>query len=110
MRAEVEGCLLQFDRNRYDIDAFVLMPHHVHALIKPTTGCNLSTVLQGIKGVSANRCNKLLGHKSTFGWTSLTITSFATQKSLGLFAVISQAIRRKPDLSHTNIRYSCETC
>ena len=66
VRAEVEGCLLQFDGNRYDIDAFVLMPNHVHALIKPTTGCNLSTVLQGIKGVSANRCNKLLGHKSTF--------------------------------------------
>ena len=42
------------------------MPNHVHALIKPTTGYNLSTVLQEIKGVSANRCNKLLGHKSTF--------------------------------------------
>ena len=65
-RAEVEGCLLQFDGNRYDIDAFVLMPNHVHGLIKPTTGCNLSTVLQGIKSVIANRCNKLLGHKSTF--------------------------------------------
>jgi len=66
VRAEVEGCLLQFDGNRYDIYAFVLMPNHVHGLIKPTTGCNLSIVLQGIKGVSANRCNKLLGHKSTF--------------------------------------------
>jgi hypothetical protein len=68
VRAEVEGCLLQFDGNRYDIDAFVLMPNHVHAVIKPTPGSDLSTVLQGIKGVSANRCNKLLGHKSTF-WT-----------------------------------------
>jgi hypothetical protein len=68
VRAEVEGCLLQFDGNRYDIDAFVLMPNHVHAVIKPTPGSDLSTVLQGIKGVSANRCNKLLVHKSTF-WT-----------------------------------------
>jgi REP element-mobilizing transposase RayT len=66
VRAEVEVCLLQFDGNRYDIDAFVLMPNHVHAVIKPTPGSDLSTVLQGIKGVSANRCNKLLGHKSTF--------------------------------------------
>ena len=65
VRAEVEVCLLQFDGNRYDIDAFVLMPNHVHAVIKPTPGSDLSTVLQGIKGVSANRCNKLLGHKST---------------------------------------------
>jgi Transposase IS200 like len=65
VRAEVEGCLLQFDGNRYDIDAFVLMPNHVHAIIKPTTSFDLSTVLQGIKGVSANRCNKLLRYKST---------------------------------------------
>lgn len=66
VRAEVEGCLLQFDGNRYDIDAFVLMPNHVHAVIKPTPASDLSTVLQGIKGVSANRCNKLLEHKSKF--------------------------------------------
>ena len=66
VRAEVEVCLLQFDGNRYDIDAFVLMPNHVHAVIKPTAGSDLSTVLQGIKGVSANRCKKLLRSKSTF--------------------------------------------
>src|SRR6266566_9713370 len=66
VRAQIELCLLQFDGTRYDIDAFVLMPNHVHAVIKPTSGYDLSTVLQGIKGVSANRCNKLLGHKSTF--------------------------------------------
>jgi hypothetical protein len=66
VRAEVEGRLLQFDGNRYDIDAFVLMPNHVHAVIKPTPGSELSTVLQGIKGVSANRCNKLLRSKSAF--------------------------------------------
>jgi REP element-mobilizing transposase RayT len=66
VRAEVEGCLLQFDGNRYDIDAFVLMPNHVHAVIKPTSGYDLSTVLQGIKGVSANRCNKLLRYRATF--------------------------------------------
>jgi REP element-mobilizing transposase RayT len=66
VRSQVELCRLQFDGNRYDIDAFVLMPNHVHAVIKPALGYDLSTLLQGIKGVSANRCNKLLGHKSTF--------------------------------------------
>ena len=44
VRTEVEGCLLQFDRSRYDIDAFVLMPNHVHAIIKPMPGFHLSTV------------------------------------------------------------------
>ena len=51
---------------RYDIDAFVLMPNHVHAVIKPALGYDLSTLLQGIKGVSANRCNKLPEYQSTF--------------------------------------------
>lgn len=54
VRAKVEDCLLKFDGNRYEIDAFVLMPNHVHAVIKPTRGYDLSTILQGIKGVSAN--------------------------------------------------------
>jgi REP element-mobilizing transposase RayT len=48
------------------IDAFVLMPNHVHAVIRPALGYELSTLLQGIKGVSANRCNQLLGYKSPF--------------------------------------------
>jgi len=66
VRAEVEVCLLQFDGKRYDIHAFVVMPNHVHVVIKPTPGYDLSIILQGIKGVSANRCNKLLRYKSTF--------------------------------------------
>jgi len=66
VRSQVELCLLKLDGKRYDIDAFVLMPNHVHALIKPALGYDLSTLLQGIKGVSAKRCNKLLGCKSTF--------------------------------------------
>jgi REP element-mobilizing transposase RayT len=66
VRAQVELCLLHFDGNRYDIDAFVLMPNHVHAVIRPALGYELSTLLQGIKGVSANRCNQLLGYKSPF--------------------------------------------
>jgi REP element-mobilizing transposase RayT len=66
VRARVERSLLHFDGKRYDIDAFVLMPNHVHAVIAPTHGYDLSMILRGIKGVSANECNKLLGRKSTF--------------------------------------------
>jgi len=66
VRAQVELCLLHFEGKRYDVDAFVLMPNHVHAVIVPRIGYELSTLLQGIKGTSANRCNKLLGRKSVF--------------------------------------------
>jgi REP element-mobilizing transposase RayT len=66
VRDEIEHCLLRFDAERYLIDAFVLMPNHVHLIIAPKRGNNLSTMLQGIKGVSANRCNRLLKRKGTF--------------------------------------------
>lgn len=42
------------------------MPNHVHAVIKPAPGYELSKLLQGIKGVSANYCNKLLGYRCAF--------------------------------------------
>ena len=66
VRGEVERCLLHFDGMRYDVDSFVLMPNHVHIMIAPAHRYDLSTLLKGIKGVSANRCNNLLGRKGTF--------------------------------------------
>jgi len=66
VRAQVEHCSLHFDRESYNVDAFVLMPNHVHVVITPAPGHELSRLLQAIKGVSANRCNKLLKCKSTF--------------------------------------------
>ena len=66
VRAKVERSLLHFDGKHYDIDAFVVMPNHVHLVIAPREGFHLSMILRGIKGVSANGCNKLLGRKSTF--------------------------------------------
>ena len=101
LRAEVEVCLLQFDGNRYDIDAFVLMANHVHAVIKPTPDSDLSTVLQGIKGVSANRCNKLLGHKSTF-WMDESVRSHRSRRKRA--QGFSQLYRPKPGQSRTSTR------
>jgi hypothetical protein len=66
VRAEVERCLLYFDGKRYDVDAFVLMPNHVHAVIVPARTYDLCAVLKGIKGVSAKQCNQLLNRKSSF--------------------------------------------
>jgi REP element-mobilizing transposase RayT len=66
LRAKVERVLLHFDGERYDVDAFVLMPNHVHMMIVPRHGFDLSTILKGIKGVSANECNKLLRRNSAF--------------------------------------------
>ncbi|MFA5206685.1 MAG: transposase [Lentisphaeria bacterium] len=66
LRHEVEACLRQFDGERYRLHAFVIMPNHVHALLEPLPGNRLDTLLHGIKGVSARRCNECLGRNGTF--------------------------------------------
>ena len=68
IRCEVERCLLHFDDARYDLDAFVVMPNHVHALLAPRQGWRLFDLLKGIKGVSARNCNRLLGRTGEAFW------------------------------------------
>lgn len=51
---------------RYVMDAYVIMPDHVHLLFQPAAGCTLAKILQGMKGVTARQINRLLGRKGTF--------------------------------------------
>ncbi len=55
------------DKILYDLIAFVIMPNHVHLLIKPLQ--KLSLVMQSIKGSSAREINKLLDRKGKL-WAS----------------------------------------
>lgn len=70
VRGEVERCLLHFDGMRYDVDSFALMPNHVHKPCtyydRPSTPLRSLNTTQRNQGVSANRCNNLLGRKGTF--------------------------------------------
>jgi len=66
VRAVIENCLKHFDGQRYDLGDYVIMPNHVHILLCPKDGYSLSEILKGMKGVSANQCNKLLGRTGTF--------------------------------------------
>jgi REP element-mobilizing transposase RayT len=68
VRAIFENCLRHFDGQRYDLIDWVIMPNHVHLLIRPRNGQSLSKILQGIKGVSAKDCNALLGRTGQTFW------------------------------------------
>jgi REP element-mobilizing transposase RayT len=68
IRHQLEKHVRHFDADRYDIDAFVLMPNHVHLLIVPQPGNGLFEILKGIKGTSARTCNKLIGKTGTTFW------------------------------------------
>ncbi|WP_435235497.1 transposase [Psychromonas sp. PT13] len=48
----------------YDLSAFAIMPNHIHLLVKPLL--KLAPMMQRIKGQSAIKINRLLGHSGTF--------------------------------------------
>lgn len=51
---------------RYTLDAYVIMPDHVHLLLTPLIRWRLSKILQGIKGFTSREINKILRRKGSF--------------------------------------------
>jgi len=66
VREEVRKCLLYFDGDRFDLYGAVIMPTHVHCLMKPFGGYQLSKLMKSIKGLSARRANELLNKSGAF--------------------------------------------
>jgi REP element-mobilizing transposase RayT len=62
----VQQSLLFFDCERYCLSAWVVMPNHVHALMTPLPGHELSSILQSLKSYTANEANKMLRHHGKF--------------------------------------------
>ena len=56
----VADALRFFDSKRYHLDAFVIMPNHIHALLQPMAGHSLSKILHSWKSFSANAVNRTL--------------------------------------------------
>ena len=65
---------IQYDRDkRYELFMAVVMPDHVHMLIRPLEKepekyFDLSEILNLIKGVSSRKINKLLGASGRLWW------------------------------------------
>jgi carbamoyl-phosphate synthase large subunit len=54
----VANALRHFDETRYYLDAFVVMPNHVHALVQPLAGYALKDIVRSWKSYSARQINK----------------------------------------------------
>jgi predicted solute-binding protein/REP element-mobilizing transposase RayT len=64
--AEIVGKALRFfDGQRYHLDAFVVMPNHVHVLVQPLTGFHLSEIVRSWKSYTARQINKVLSRSGT---------------------------------------------
>lgn len=53
-------------KGRYVLDAYVIMPDHVHLLLRPNSSWTLSKIMQGIKGFTAREINKSMNRKGSF--------------------------------------------
>ena len=65
----VSDALLYFDGKRYDLDSFVIMPNHVHAIVQFKNEYDQSMIGQSWLKYTARQINKLLGLKGAF-WQS----------------------------------------
>jgi REP element-mobilizing transposase RayT len=61
----VEAALLHFQGKRYALNAWCVMPNHVHAVVTPHSDYRLSTILKSWKGFSARQVNRLRGATGT---------------------------------------------
>lgn len=59
----VVDALAARDTRRYDLDGWVVMPNHVHVLVKPHGGYSLKGILQGWKSFTAHAINRQVGRR-----------------------------------------------
>ena len=61
----VADSLMFFDRVRYQLYAWCVMPNHVHIVFSCMNGFNISSILHSLKGFTSKEINKILGRKGT---------------------------------------------
>jgi len=57
----IDRAIRFFRGQRYDLDEIIVMPNHVHLLVKPFKGYPLRDILHSWKSYSANQINRHLG-------------------------------------------------
>jgi REP element-mobilizing transposase RayT len=66
----VAGAIQFFEGQRYELRAWVVMPHHVHVVVWPMPGHSLSDILHSWKSFTAHEINKRLAEKVVPFWQS----------------------------------------
>jgi REP element-mobilizing transposase RayT len=67
----VVGCIHYPDNEMYELDAFCVMPNHVHVLLTPLlkdkdTYYSIAAIMHSVKGNSARKANPHLGRRGQF--------------------------------------------
>jgi REP element-mobilizing transposase RayT len=90
----VADALLYYNNERYILDDWVIMPNHVHVLVKPLGDYDLSNnILHTWKSYTANEINKILGQKGQF-WSHESYDHIVRDEES--FYFIKRYIRNNP--------------
>jgi predicted GIY-YIG superfamily endonuclease/REP element-mobilizing transposase RayT len=66
LRKLVQDALRHFDGERYNLDEFVVSANHVHALVTPRHGRELTDILHSWKSFTANQINRQTAQSGAF--------------------------------------------
>jgi len=64
--AVVANALEYFEGTRYRLPAWCVMPNHVHTVVEPLPGFELSNLVHSWKSFTANEANRLIGRAGHF--------------------------------------------
>lgn len=62
----VQNALLHFDKQKYKLIAWVIMPNHVHLLLRPLENVELGAIIHSIKSFTAVKANRILNRTGKF--------------------------------------------
>jgi len=62
----VREALMHFEGERYTLISWVIMPNHIHFLLRPMAGMRLEDIIHSIKSFSALKANRLLKRTGKF--------------------------------------------
>ena len=63
VRKIVDDAIIHCNGLTYELIAYVVMPNHVHMLIKPIEQHSVMSIMQSLKSFTASRINRLTGNK-----------------------------------------------
>jgi putative DNA methylase len=67
--AMVQESLVTFDRLRYELFAWVIMPNHTHSLLTPNQTWSLQRLIHSHKSYTAHEANRILNRQGQFWMT-----------------------------------------
>ena len=62
----IVGAFERFNGERYYLHAWCVMPNHVHVIVEPVFGHDLSKIVHSWKSYTAHVANKVLGRSGSF--------------------------------------------